>query len=47
MEEDLEPHILKKFQIIQKMGKGAYGVVWKAKDLKTQQIIAIKKVHPS
>jgi len=26
------------------MGKGAYGVVWKAIDRKTNKIIALKKV---
>lgn len=27
-----------------KIGKGAYGVVWKAKDIKSQRIVALKKV---
>ncbi len=35
MSEEVEQHILKRFQIIQKLGKGAYGVVWKALDRKT------------
>ena len=35
MSEEIEQHILKRFQIIQKLGKGAYGVVWKALDRKT------------
>lgn len=26
------------------MGKGAYGIVWKGKDLKTKTDVAIKKV---
>jgi len=30
MTEEIEPHILRKFDIIQKLGKGAYGIVWKA-----------------
>jgi len=30
MSEEIEPHILRKFDIIQKLGKGAYGIVWKA-----------------
>jgi len=42
--EYIEPHIIKKYEIISKLGKGAYGVVWKAMDKKTKQIIALKKV---
>lgn len=42
--EEIEPHILRKYEIIQKLGKGAYGIVWKAIDKKTKEIIALKKV---
>lgn len=44
MSEEVEPHILRKFEIIQKLGKGAYGVVYKAIDKKTKNIVALKKV---
>ena len=44
MGEDIEPHILRKFEIIQKLGKGAYGIVWKAIDRKTKTVVALKKV---
>lgn len=44
MSEEIEPHILRKFEIIQKLGKGAYGIVWKAIDRKTKTVIALKKV---
>lgn len=44
MAEELEPHILKKYEILQKLGKGAYGVVWKAIDKDSRQTIALKKV---
>jgi mitogen-activated protein kinase 15 len=44
MAEELEPHILRKFEILQKLGKGAYGVVWKAVDKQTKQVVALKKV---
>jgi mitogen-activated protein kinase 15 len=44
MAEELEPHILRKFEILQKLGKGAYGVVWKAIDKQTKQVVALKKV---
>lgn len=44
MSEKIDANILKKYEILSKIGKGAYGVVWKAKDLKTQKIVALKKV---
>lgn len=44
MTEDVEPHILRKFDILQKLGKGAYGIVWKAVDKQTKQVVALKKV---
>lgn len=44
MTEEIEPHIYKKFEILQKMGKGAYGIVWKAIVRQTKQTIALKKV---
>lgn len=44
MAEEVEPHILKKFEILQKLGKGAYGVVWKAIDKQTKTVVAVKKV---
>ncbi|CAD8045125.1 unnamed protein product [Paramecium primaurelia] len=44
MTEEIETHIIQKYEIIQKMGKGAYGVVWKAIVRKTKQIVALKKV---
>lgn len=43
MSEDIEAHVLKKYEILQKLGKGAYGIVWKAIDKKTREIVALKK----
>jgi mitogen-activated protein kinase 15 len=40
----VEDHILKSYVLEEFKGKGAYGVVWKAIDKKTQQIVALKKV---
>ena len=45
MTEEIEPHILKKYEIVEKLGKGAYGIVWKAVDRKLKQIVALKKVE--
>lgn len=44
MTEEIEPHIQRKFEIIQKIGKGAYGIVWKAIDKKSKTVVALKKV---
>jgi serine/threonine protein kinase len=46
MTEEIEPHILKKYEIVEKLGKGAYGIVWKAVDRKLKQVVALKKVLP-
>ncbi|KXZ50454.1 hypothetical protein GPECTOR_16g628 [Gonium pectorale] len=43
-EEEVDKHILKKYEIQQKLGKGAYGVVWKAVDRKTREVVALKKI---
>ena len=44
MTEEIEPHVMRKFEILQKLGKGAYGIVWKAVDKKLKQVVALKKV---
>ena len=33
-----------KYDIVQKLGKGAYGVVWKAKDKRSRHVVALKKI---
>eukprot|EP00019_Armaparvus_languidus_P000490 CAMPEP_0168589812 /NCGR_PEP_ID=MMETSP0420-20121227/6217_1 /TAXON_ID=498008 /ORGANISM="Pessonella sp." /LENGTH=382 /DNA_ID=CAMNT_0008625395 /DNA_START=28 /DNA_END=1176 /DNA_ORIENTATION=- len=43
-EEDIDKHVLRKYEIQQKLGKGAYGVVWKAVDKKTRETVALKKI---
>jgi len=42
--EDVDKHVLRKYEINQKLGKGAYGIVWKAVDKKTHSTIALKKI---
>jgi mitogen-activated protein kinase 15 len=44
MSEEIESHILRKYEILQRLGKGAYGIVWKAIDKKTREVVALKKI---
>lgn len=45
MSDEVESHILKRYEIIQKLGKGAYGIVWKGRDKITEKLVAVKKVY--
>jgi len=42
--EQLDKQILRRYEIVQQIGKGAYGIVWRAKDKITEQEVALKKV---
>jgi len=44
MTEDINSSIQKKFKIYHELGRGAYGIVWKANDHKTGEDVAIKKI---
>lgn len=44
MNENIDDHILKRYEIVSRIGRGAYGIVWKARELKTKKIVALKKV---
>jgi len=43
MSEEIDRHVLRKYEIVQKLGRGAYGIVWKAIDKKSREIVALKK----
>ena len=43
-DEDIDEDILARYRPILELGKGAYGVVWKAVDKQTKQVVALKKV---
>ncbi|KAH3756504.1 extracellular response kinase [Pelomyxa schiedti] len=42
--EEVDKHILKRYEIQQRLGKGAYGVVWKAMDRVRNEKVALKKI---
>lgn len=44
MTEEIEQHILKKYEVVKKVGSGAYGHVWRVRDRKTGEIFALKKI---
>ncbi|CAE7422613.1 erkB [Symbiodinium microadriaticum] len=43
MSEDIERHVVRKFEIAQRLGKGAYGIVWKAVEKRSRAVVALKK----
>ena len=43
MTDEIEAHVLSRFDIRNKLGKGAYGVVWKGVDRMSQSTVAVKK----
>lgn len=44
MSEEVDKHVLRKYEVLQKLGRGAYGIVWKAVDKKTKKVVALKKI---
>jgi mitogen-activated protein kinase 15 len=43
-DEEIDQHIEERFEILQKLGKGAYGVVWKVKEREGAETLALKKI---
>ena len=41
---EIDAHITDKYEVKKRLGKGAYGIVWKAIDKKTEQTVALKKI---
>jgi len=42
--EEIDQHILDRFEVQQKLGKGAYGIVWRVEDRETKEVVALKKI---
>eukprot|EP00966_Prymnesium_polylepis_P059569 1380821-Prymnesium_polylepis.1 len=44
MSEEIDRHVTRKYEVVQKLGKGAYGIVWRAQDKKSRETVALKKI---
>ena len=42
-----EPRLLERFRLLERVGKGTFGVVWRAFDTKLERIVALKVPHSS
>lgn len=43
-EEKVEDHVLRKYRLLEKVGSGSYGHVWKAQCRATRNTVALKKI---
>ncbi|XP_018407232.1 PREDICTED: putative serine/threonine-protein kinase C05D10.2 [Cyphomyrmex costatus] len=41
---EIDAHISKQYDIVRRLGKGAYGIVWKAIEKKRKETVAVKKI---
>ncbi|GCB84154.1 hypothetical protein scyTo_0024594, partial [Scyliorhinus torazame] len=41
---EVDENINHKYQLKRRLGKGAYGIVWKAIDRQTGEVVAVKKI---
>lgn len=41
---NIEPHVLARYDVIKKIGSGAYGIVWKVEEKTTKKVFALKKI---
>lgn len=44
MTEEIDKHILRKYEIVSRLGRGAYGIVWKAIHKQSGKVVALKKI---
>ncbi|XP_012286312.1 mitogen-activated protein kinase 15 isoform X2 [Orussus abietinus] len=41
---EIDNHVTKQYEIVRRLGKGAYGIVWKAIDNRSKETVAVKKI---
>ena len=44
MTDEVDKHVQRKYEVIKKLSKGSYGIVYKARDRKAGHIVALKKI---
>ncbi|XP_054716645.1 mitogen-activated protein kinase 15-like [Uloborus diversus] len=42
---DVDPYVTDRYEVLKRLGKGAYGIVWKAIDKENKKIVAVKKIY--
>ena len=45
MSAKIDDQVLNKYEILGKLGQGAYGYVWKVRRIKNGSIVALKKIY--
>jgi len=43
--EEVEKHVLTRYELCQRLGKGAFGIVWKVIEKKSRKVMALKKCY--
>ena len=41
---EIDQHVTTRYEITKRLGKGAYGIVWKAKSRRSGRVVAVKKI---
>ena len=41
---EIDQHVTSRYEITKRLGKGAYGIVWKAKSRRSGRVLAVKKI---
>lgn len=41
---EIDDHVSKKYEMDKRLGKGAYGIVWKARSKRSGRVVAVKKI---
>lgn len=44
-DEAVEKHVLLRYELAQRLGKGAFGIVWKVIEKKSRRVLALKKCY--